>query len=764
MKEREKLAAKAREREAREKKEREKREAKEAKKMPGGSIPKATSRPRSKSSAASSTSTPTAALPLHISTSGSRDSHWPSEPYIKVPSSPVTAFGRYNRLQAERRTSLESSSPSITRHIPPPQLLRSGSVDSVLHPPTFHTRRSTEPTGNGSGSDAVSTTSADSNKRRRRPAVVVKSGGSRLSSSISSDHLPSRDNAVPAVGDINSSFSQPPAPEPASYQLSERSLSMVDLRDAKVDGPQPTSVVPESPSNSKRSSRLGWFASSKNKHELEDLTSPIDPVPLSDREARRLKAISTKRRALSTSSIPPQHQVGPIPPPSLEMLLSPRDFPTFDIPPPHRIRSPPRSPVNELPPQLPGSTSVLDRTQWRPPAPWASKGSGTGASTPPIQEGDHEGEEMQSNVGGEGGSSEGRSTSGGSGGIMSVPNSDLGHGGLIIPAFGASCQLSPWRQSAFLRRQSSVTPDSPSLHPHPSEPQLKEVGQASHHLADPANSLDPLSPSIAVAYPIRQQSLSQDPDSPPPSREVEARRGLLYSPITPTAEILPFLTPSASSTPIALARSTSPAPSTYLPYASPSLNGSPRQVFATLLETAATSPSSSVFDLATTTDPLPSSSQPPTSSRNLPSSISQSAGLAVRITSRSLPTPPVSAPKTGRPAAVAPDETSGPSELLPTPSLPPPPPSTSLETSTLTLRGVFDRLKPDVQHSSGEVLDTVMTYIDNERNRSLLANKKKGWSSKDRDRVGYFLTELEETVRLCSSLSAKTLKALQTHV
>ncbi|CDZ96684.1 hypothetical protein [Phaffia rhodozyma] len=66
--------------------------------------------------------------------------------------------------------------------------------------------------------------------------------------------------------------------------------------------------------------------------------------------------------------------------------------------------------------------------------------------------------------------------------------------------------------------------------------------------------------------------------------------------------------------------------------------------------------------------------------------------------------------------------------------------------SALTLRGVFDSLPSGVVHSSGFVLEILMNYIDAERGRAMADPRMKGWGDEERGKVGWFLSELEESL------------------
>lgn len=64
----------------------------------------------------------------------------------------------------------------------------------------------------------------------------------------------------------------------------------------------------------------------------------------------------------------------------------------------------------------------------------------------------------------------------------------------------------------------------------------------------------------------------------------------------------------------------------------------------------------------------------------------------------------------------------------------------------LSLRGVFEALPPGHSYSSGHVLDILMGFIDREREKALAFDKKRGWGDAQREKVGWFLIELEESV------------------
>lgn len=94
-------------------------------------------------------------------------------------------------------------------------------------------------------------------------------------------------------------------------------------------------------------------------------------------------------------------------------------------------------------------------------------------------------------------------------------------------------------------------------------------------------------------------------------------------------------------------------------------------------------------------------------------------------------------------------------------ALPPPPPSptTSAGPSSsshhdhedqrppiLTVRAVFAALSPTEHHTTGRVLDILMGFIDRERERSIMLDRKKGWGDAERTKVGWIISEVEAEV------------------
>lgn len=122
------------------------------------------------------------------------------------------------------------------------------------------------------------------------------------------------------------------------------------------------------------------------------------------------------------------------------------------------------------------------------------------------------------------------------------------------------------------------------------------------------------------------------------------------------------------------------------------------------------------------------------------------AAVESSVTALSSPPSPVAASSSAgqRIAEVVPDTTSPAVAKLASKA------AESILTSppVLSLRGVFDALPPGHAYSSGHVLDILIGFIDREREKALAFDRKRGWGEPQREKVGWFLAELEESVCL----------------